>query len=156
MPCFLPGDSLTVPGLILIHEEWGLTDWVISISEQIAAEGFLVIVPDLLSGNNPVYDSLLNFTNEGVIRAALLNSDNEQIMSDLDVSFKYMKDHPVTMAKLQLLDFPGAGHWYFYIWLKIPDYQLDTYFMAPLLRIRKCYRGSSPLYSGSMVNMIHT
>jgi len=37
-------------GLILIHEIWGLVDHIRDVADRFAAEGYLVIAPDLLSG----------------------------------------------------------------------------------------------------------
>lgn len=36
-------------GLILVHEIWGLVDHIKDVAERYAAEGYLVIAPDLLS-----------------------------------------------------------------------------------------------------------
>ncbi|HET8575367.1 MAG TPA: dienelactone hydrolase family protein [Candidatus Paceibacterota bacterium] len=37
------------PGLILIHEVWGLTDHIKDVANRFAGEGFSVLAPDLLS-----------------------------------------------------------------------------------------------------------
>lgn len=39
----------TKGGLILIHEVWGLADHIKSVADRFAAEGYLVLAPDLLS-----------------------------------------------------------------------------------------------------------
>lgn len=36
-------------GLIVIHEIWGLVDHITSIADRFAAEGYLVVAPDILS-----------------------------------------------------------------------------------------------------------
>src|SRR5215217_1376323 len=36
--------------VVVIHEIYGLTDWVRSLTDQLAAEGYIAIAPDLLSG----------------------------------------------------------------------------------------------------------
>src|SRR5262249_52977062 len=41
------------PGGIVIHEIFGMTDWVRGVTDQLAAEGFIAIAPDLLSGYGP-------------------------------------------------------------------------------------------------------
>jgi len=38
------------PVVIVIQEIFGLTDWIRSVADQLAAEGFIAIAPDLLSG----------------------------------------------------------------------------------------------------------
>jgi carboxymethylenebutenolidase len=41
------------PVIIVIHEIFGLTDWARGVTDQLAAEGFIAIAPDLLSGKGP-------------------------------------------------------------------------------------------------------
>jgi carboxymethylenebutenolidase len=36
------------PVVIVIHEIFGLSDWVRSVADQLAADGFIAIAPDLL------------------------------------------------------------------------------------------------------------
>src|SRR3954470_21487293 len=38
------------PVVIVIQEIFGLSDWIRSVADQLAAEGFIAIAPDLLSG----------------------------------------------------------------------------------------------------------
>ena len=39
--------------VIVIHEIFGLTDWVRGVADQLAKEGFIALAPDLLSGKGP-------------------------------------------------------------------------------------------------------
>jgi carboxymethylenebutenolidase len=39
--------------VIVIHEVFGLTDWVRGVADQLAKEGFIALAPDLLSGMGP-------------------------------------------------------------------------------------------------------
>ena len=41
------------PVVIVIHEIFGLTDWARSVADQLAADGFLAVAPDFLSGKGP-------------------------------------------------------------------------------------------------------
>ena len=41
------------PVVIVIHEIFGLSDWVRSVADQLAAEGFIAVAPDFLSGKGP-------------------------------------------------------------------------------------------------------
>ena len=41
------------PIVLVIHEIFGLTDWVRGVADQFAAEGFIAVAPDLLSGMGP-------------------------------------------------------------------------------------------------------
>src|SRR5713101_1161939 len=41
------------PAIVLIHEIFGLSDWVRSVADQLAEAGYIAIAPDLLSGMAP-------------------------------------------------------------------------------------------------------
>ncbi|WP_427015705.1 dienelactone hydrolase family protein [Pseudarthrobacter sp. P1] len=48
--------AVTVPlkgGLIVLHEVWGLVDHTKDVADRFAAEGYLVVAPDLLGGVGP-------------------------------------------------------------------------------------------------------
>ncbi len=38
---------------IVIHEIFGLSDWIRGVAEQLAREGFIAVAPDLISGHGP-------------------------------------------------------------------------------------------------------
>ncbi len=106
---FHPADSSVSSGLILIHEEWGMTDWFIDISSKIAEQGYLVIAPDLLSGLVSVNDTFTDLSNEEVIRTKLVNSRHERIKSALDKSFEYLKANPFCNGKIAVIGFSWGG-----------------------------------------------
>ncbi len=39
--------------VIVIHEIYGLTDWIRGVADQLAKEGFIAVAPDLISGRGP-------------------------------------------------------------------------------------------------------
>lgn len=51
-PCYVaqPESKTPAPGLILIHEWWGLNDWVKQQADKYARQGYVVIAPDLYHG----------------------------------------------------------------------------------------------------------
>lgn len=60
-----PGDSLRLfivyperatkaPVVIVVHEIFGLTTWIKSVADQLAAEGFIAVAPDMLTDKLPV------------------------------------------------------------------------------------------------------
>ena len=38
---------------MVIHEIYGLTDWIRAVADQLAAEGYIAIAPDILTGKGP-------------------------------------------------------------------------------------------------------
>lgn len=45
-----PERSTPAPVVLVVHEIYGLTHWIRAVADQLAAEGFVAIAPDLLSG----------------------------------------------------------------------------------------------------------
>ncbi len=41
------------PVVIVIHEIYGLTDWIRAVADQLAADGYIAVAPDLISGIGP-------------------------------------------------------------------------------------------------------
>ena len=48
-----PERSTKAGVVLVIHEIFGLTDWIRSVADQLAAEGFIAVAPDLISGLGP-------------------------------------------------------------------------------------------------------
>ena len=48
-----PERSDKAPVVIVIHEIFGMSDWVRAVADQLAAEGFIAVAPDMLSGMGP-------------------------------------------------------------------------------------------------------
>src|SRR5262245_54146133 len=53
--CFLafPEVKEKATAVVVIHEIFGLSDWVRSLTDQLAEAGYIAIAPDLLSGMAP-------------------------------------------------------------------------------------------------------
>src|SRR5258708_29455178 len=48
-----PESKGKTPVVLIIHEIFGMTDWVQDLADQVAAAGYIVVAPDLLSGMGP-------------------------------------------------------------------------------------------------------
>jgi hypothetical protein len=48
-----PEVSGKAPVVVMIHEIFGLSDWAKLMADELAAKGYIVIAPDLLSGAGP-------------------------------------------------------------------------------------------------------
>ncbi len=57
------------PVVLVIHEIFGLTDWVRAVADQLAAEGFVAAAPDLLSGMGPGGGGTESFQGDSVREA---------------------------------------------------------------------------------------
>jgi len=56
------------PVVVVIHEIFGLTDWVRGVADQLAAEGFIAVAPDLLSGHGPNRGGSESVDQQGAVR----------------------------------------------------------------------------------------
>jgi carboxymethylenebutenolidase len=48
-----PERSTKAPVIVVVHEIFGLSGWVRGVADQLAADGFIAIAPDLLTGKVP-------------------------------------------------------------------------------------------------------
>jgi len=48
-----PQRSTKAPVVVVVHEIFGLSTWVRGVADQLAADGFIAIAPDLLTGKVP-------------------------------------------------------------------------------------------------------
>lgn len=71
------------PVVIVIHEIFGLTDWVRAVADSLAEEGFIAVAPDLLSGLGPNGGGTESFEGDAV-RAAIRNISNEEATKRLN------------------------------------------------------------------------
>jgi carboxymethylenebutenolidase len=96
------------PIVILIHEIFGLSDWAKEMADDLAAQGFIVIAPDLLTGAGPNGGGTESFAPSDVNRAVSgLNAD--QVTADLDAAADYGKKLPSANGKLFVAGFCWGG-----------------------------------------------
>ena len=48
-----PARQDKAPVVVVIQEIFGLSDWIRGVADQLAADGFIAIAPDLLAGRGP-------------------------------------------------------------------------------------------------------
>lgn len=51
------GESHDGPGVLVLHSWWGLNDWTRGFCKDLAAQGYTVLAPDLLNGQNPTTEA---------------------------------------------------------------------------------------------------
>lgn len=104
-----PETKNKVPAVILIHEIFGLSDWAKEMADEIAAKGFIVIAPDLLSGhgaNNGGSDSLPSQDDRVKAVSAL---DPNEVLADLDSAADYAKKIPAANGQIAVAGFCWGG-----------------------------------------------
>jgi carboxymethylenebutenolidase len=104
-----PETKQKAPVVIVIHEIFGLTDWARSVADQLAANGYIAIAPDLLSGAGPKGGGTSEFsgTQDAVKAVSGLNPD--QVTADLNAAADYAKKLPAANGKLAVGGFCWGG-----------------------------------------------
>lgn len=100
-----PERKTKAPAVIVIHEIYGLTDWEPTVADRLAKEGFVAIVPDLLSskhGQTP--------NDNDKARKLIGDLEPERVTSDLDATFEYLNRLPaVQQGQIGVIGFCWGG-----------------------------------------------
>jgi carboxymethylenebutenolidase len=100
-----PESKHKTPVVLVIHEIFGLTDWVRGVCDQLAENGVIAIAPDLLSGQT--------FSDVDGARKAVSELPKEQVKADLDATAEYALKIPATNGTLAVGGFCWGGGWTF-------------------------------------------
>lgn len=95
--------------IIVVHENRGLTDWVRSMADQMAAEGYIAIAPDLLSDFSDNFKKTSDFPVSDDARTAIYQLDPDQVMSDLVAVQTYGQEIPASNGKTAIMGFCWGG-----------------------------------------------
>lgn len=96
------------PVVLVIHEIFGLTDWIRAVADQLAADGFIAIAPDLLSGMGPGGGGTESFAGDAV-REAIRKLTPDQVAQRLDAVRRYALALPAASAKSASIGFCWGG-----------------------------------------------
>lgn len=97
------------PCVIVIHEIFGMTDWVQSVADQLAAAGFIALAPDLLSGMAPGGGRSTDFADTSAARQAIGSLPPDQITADLGAVCDYAKKLPAANGNVAVGGFCWGG-----------------------------------------------
>lgn len=95
--------------VIVIHEIFGLTDWVRGVADQFAEAGYIAIAPDLLSGTAPGGGGTAELGSGDAARAAIQKLPPDQITADLNAVIDYVKKLPASNGKVVVAGFCWGG-----------------------------------------------
>ena len=102
----IPSTPGKYPGLILIHEWWGLNDNIKNLADQFADQGYIVLAVDLYEVE---YTSDPNVARE---LASSVRNDMDKAFDNLKSAVNYLESHPnVEMNKLASVGWCFGGGW---------------------------------------------
>ena len=95
------------PVVVVVHEIFGLSPWVRSIADQLAADGFIAIAPDLLTMKN-----LPNPTDSvpgELATAAIRTLEKADVHRYIDATARYAMALPAALPKYGIVGFCWGG-----------------------------------------------
>jgi len=104
-----PEVSQKAPVVLMIHEIFGLSDWAKEMADEIAAEGYIVVAPDLLYGYGPNGGGTDAYPGQDAVTKAVSALDPAVVTADLDAAADYGKKLPSANGKLFVAGFCWGG-----------------------------------------------
>ena len=103
-----PERSDKAPVVLVIHEIFGLSDWVRATTDQLAAEGFIAVAPDLISGKAPGGKGSGSVSADAA-RSLIAGLDPAEIVRRLDATARYATALPAALPRFAVVGFCWGG-----------------------------------------------
>jgi len=109
--CFIvyPEVKDKATAVLVIHEIFGLSDWVRGVADQLAEAGYIAIAPDLLSGGAPNGGGTSEFAGRDAVTTAVSSLPADQVTADLNAVADYVAKLPACNGKLAVGGFCWGG-----------------------------------------------
>ena len=127
-----PESNKKATAVVVIHEIFGMSDWVQQLTDELAEAGYIAIAPDLLSGMGPNGGGTSSFDSNGV-RQAIGALPPDQITADLNAVADYVSKLPGANGKVAVTG---------YCWGGSQSFRFAT--NRPSLRAAFVFYGSAP------------
>lgn len=95
--------------VVLIHEIFGLSGWMKTMADDVAAAGYIAIAPDLLTGMGPNGGGTDSFPSQDAVTKAVGTLDPAFVLAALDAAADYVKKLPAANGKLASAGFCWGG-----------------------------------------------
>lgn len=95
--------------VVVIHEIFGMSDWVQALTDELAEAGYIAIAPDLLSGMAPNGGGTDELAASNGVGQAIGKLPPDQITADLNAVADYVSKLPAANGKLAVAGFCWGG-----------------------------------------------
>jgi len=109
--CFIayPEVKDKATAVVVIHEIFGLSDWVRSVTDQLAEAGYIAIAPDLLTGAAPGGGGTVELGGRDAVTKAVYALALDQVTADLNAVTDYVGKLPACNGKVTVSGFCWGG-----------------------------------------------
>ncbi|MGH8399182.1 MAG: dienelactone hydrolase family protein, partial [Gammaproteobacteria bacterium] len=129
-----------LPGIIVIHEWWGLNDNIRSMANQLAGEGYAALAVDLYGGRSATTPAEAEKLMGGVL------SHTNEAASNLRQAYDYLHD-TVQASRIGVIGWCFGGGWSLQTALMLPD-KIDAtvmYYGRPVDNVAELSKLRMPL-----------
>ena len=126
-----PERTTKAPVVIVVHEVYGLSPWIRSVADQLAAEGFLAVAPDLLTTKNIPGAPLDPDPQAAIAAVRALNADD--VHRQISAVAQYAMALPAAAPRYGIVGFCWGG-----------GVSFEHAVRAPSLGASAVYYGASP------------
>jgi carboxymethylenebutenolidase len=102
-----PERSTKAPVVVVIHEIYGMSTWIRAVTDQLAADGFIAVAPDLTLSPKVLAGSDTLSNQEAVAAVSKLKPANVQ--AGIDATAKYAMALPSALHKYGVVGFCWGG-----------------------------------------------
>lgn len=102
-----PQRSTKAPVVVVVHEIFGLSTWVRGVTDQLAAEGFIAIAPDFLTGKIPL--AATDTVGMQAAMAAIRTLDPAVVQRQIDAAAAYAMALPAAAPRYGVIGFCWGG-----------------------------------------------
>lgn len=95
--------------VLLIHEIFGLSDWLRGVADQLAADGFIAVAPDLISGLGPGGGGTESVTSRDSVVALVRRLTPDEGAARLAAVRKWITTIPAANGKVATMGFCWGG-----------------------------------------------
>jgi carboxymethylenebutenolidase len=103
-----PERADAAPVVVVIHEIYALTDWIRGVADQLAAEGFIAIAPDLLSGKGPEGGGSESVDRQGAV-ALIRGLETDEVTRRIKAAAAYATALPAATSAVGMVGFCWGG-----------------------------------------------
>jgi len=109
--CFVvyPEVKNKAAAVVVIHEIFGMSDWVQMEADEVAEAGYIAIAPDLLSGMGPNGGGTSTLADGTAVGKAIRDLPPDQITADLNAVADYVAKLPAASGKVAVTGFCWGG-----------------------------------------------
>ena len=129
-----PEGSADAPVVLVLHEIFGLTDWVRAVADRLAENGVVAVVPDLLSGLGPDGGGTAAVASRDQVVRLIRSLEPADAIARLDAVWDHAVTLPATTGRIAALGFCWGGSTSFAYAVTQPNLQAAV-----------VYYGSSPV-----------